>query len=526
MTLTLLLSTLALAETQPGPGVALAAMHQALGGSSVDSVQTVQMQVESEHWDYGQARDWGEDPAHIGTSRTLLTHGFEGGMHLLLEPRPVYPAEWKWSFEETYAAGRACGSRVGRDEFGGKARAAVPAGRIGYRTKLATLTSVWLLDRTVLQQITDWRVGEDSPDLHGTWQGAPITLVLDDQSNLPRSVTVLEDNALMGDVSYTVRYDDWANVGPGSLPKTLTHEVAGHVVQRDRISEVRLDEPATFSVADKHCDGIRAEEVRLGHHRARFLADFTLKGFLKDHDLYDHQVVWEQVAAGVFMARGPLYGSMVVDLGDQVVVAELPFSPERSAALLDLVAEKIPGKPVSYVVNSHLHHDHFGGLRAAVARGIPVVLAPNKVEALMRFSGAPKTLVPDEQMASSAQPIPVPVDGASWTLQGPERSVVVYKVHTGHGGDMLMTFEPASGTLFVADLFSPGIPPTRGLGGAIGRLAIGALFPLSKETFTSWARQLATALGETRIEPEQYIGGHGAYVGRPRDVEVLLRWGR
>jgi len=506
----------------------LDAMHDALGGAAIDQVETLQTTIASEHWDFSQARDWGEDPAYIGTTDMVVTHDFEGGMHLELSPRPVYPAQWKWTYDETYRGDRPCGLRKGTDEFGGKKKAAVSAGRIGYRTKLATVSSVWLLDRMALRgEIDDWSgVQAEGPlTLRGTWRGAPVTLELDPDSKLPLAFTVVEDNAIMGDVPYRVAYSDWTTVGRGQLPTRLTQTVDGHVYQEDVHGDFRTDVDASFNVADKFCEDIDPAEVEQGWHRARFLVDFTLKGFLKDHDLNDHTVLWEEFAPGVYMAAGALYSSMVIDLGDQVVVAELPFSTERSAALLDLIAEKIPGKPVSHVVNSHLHHDHFGGLRAAVAREIPVVLAPNKVEALTTYAARPKTLIPDEQSEAGHTPSLIPVDEDSWTLQGSEREVVVYKIDVGHGGLMLMTYVPDTGSLFIADLYSPGIPPTKGLGGAIGRLAIGALFPMTKDTFTSWAAQLVEVLEARDLTPTHLVGGHGHYPGTFKEVQTVVRWG-
>jgi glyoxylase-like metal-dependent hydrolase (beta-lactamase superfamily II) len=506
----------------------LDAMHAALGGQSLDEAKTLQTTISQKHWDFSQARDWGEEPAYVGVATTTVTHDFRGGMHLALSPRPIYPAQWKWDYEETYRSDKACGFRRGTDEYGGKKSAPTPAGRIGYRTKLAKVASVWLLDRLVVrEEVTDWHgVATDGPlVLSGTWHGAPVTLTLDPSSHLPLSFAVIEDNAIMGDIPYVVSYADWTTVSGGQLPQKLVHTVAGHVYQRDQHSDFTLDVDADFQVADKHCEDVDLAEVELGHHRAQFLMNFTLKGFLKDHDLFDHSVSWEEFEPGVFLAAGPLYSSMVVDLGDQVVVTELPFSTERSAALLDLVAAKLPGKPITHVVNSHLHHDHFGGLRAAVARGIPVVLAPNKVEALTQYAAAPKTLVTDEQSVAGNTPQIITVDEDTWELKGSERSLVVHKIDVRHGGDMLMVYVPDTKSLFIADLFSPGIPPTKGLGGSIGRLAIGALFPVSKQTFTDWAGQLVEVLEDRNLAPERIVGGHGAYAATLKELHTVVKWG-
>ena len=47
--------------------------------------------------------------------------------------------------------------------------------------------------------------------------------------------------------------------------------------------------------------------------------------------------------------------------------------------VLAQVKKLAPGKPIRYVVNSHNHFDHSGGLRAAVAEGATIITqAENK----------------------------------------------------------------------------------------------------------------------------------------------------
>ena len=48
------------------------------------------------------------------------------------------------------------------------------------------------------------------------------------------------------------------------------------------------------------------------------------------------------------------------------MLVEAPLNEERSLVLIDKIKELIPNKPIKYVVNSHVHFDHTGGLRTFV----------------------------------------------------------------------------------------------------------------------------------------------------------------
>ncbi|WP_221798824.1 MBL fold metallo-hydrolase [Paenibacillus typhae] len=70
--------------------------------------------------------------------------------------------------------------------------------------------------------------------------------------------------------------------------------------------------------------------------------------------------VW---AAIVVPGSGALGNASIIDLGDSTVVVDT-FSLPQAAVLLKEAAEKLTGKPVQYVVNTHYHGDHHYGNQA------------------------------------------------------------------------------------------------------------------------------------------------------------------
>lgn len=83
-------------------------------------------------------------------------------------------------------------------------------------------------------------------------------------------------------------------------------------------------------------------------------------GILRRHGLY-------QVAEGVWQVRGFDISNMTVVRGTTGWILIDPLTGRETArAALDLVNEKLGKRPVSAVIFSHSHGDHFGGVRGVV----------------------------------------------------------------------------------------------------------------------------------------------------------------
>jgi len=98
-------------------------------------------------------------------------------------------------------------------------------------------------------------------------------------------------------------------------------------------------------------------------------------GILRQHGLY-------QVAEGVWQVRGFDISNMTVVRGTTGWILIDPLTGRETAkAALDLVNEKLGQRPVTAVIYSHSHGDHFGGVRgvvdeADVKAGKVAIIAP------------------------------------------------------------------------------------------------------------------------------------------------------
>jgi glyoxylase-like metal-dependent hydrolase (beta-lactamase superfamily II) len=189
----------------------------------------------------------------------------------------------------------------------------------------------------------------------------------------------------------------------------------------------------------------------------------------------------------------------VVDQGTRLVVVEAPQTAARTEAVLDTLRARFPGKPVGLVVNTHHHWDHAGGLRAALAAGLPVVTHARNAAFVRGIAAARKTVRPDA-LARRLGPARVRVPAItavedSLALGAGDRRIVIYRLPTAHVEGMLAAYVPGTRLLFVSDVLTPG--PT--------------LAPAGSAEIVALARARGIAV-------DRVAGGHGG-VANWTDVE-------
>ena len=81
----------------------------------------------------------------------------------------------------------------------------------------------------------------------------------------------------------------------------------------------------------------------------------------------------EKIADGVWFLTGGTHHSILVEFKDYLTLIEAPQTPERTKAVLAEVKKLVPGKPLRYLVNTHYHFDHSGGVRTAAAQNLTIV---------------------------------------------------------------------------------------------------------------------------------------------------------
>jgi len=159
---------------------------------------------------------------------------------------------------------------------------------------------------------------------------------------------------------------------------------------------------------------------------------------------------------------------MAVEFRDFVAVVEAPLNEERSLAVIAEVYRLVPNKPIRYLVNTHHHFDHSGGLRTYVAEGATIVThqANRDFYEEVFFSPLPRALQPDRLFTLNPDVVRDAVFemvNQKYVLSDGTRTMDLYAVPgLGHASTMLVAYLPKEKILVNADLYSPpapGAPP-------------------------------------------------------------------
>jgi glyoxylase-like metal-dependent hydrolase (beta-lactamase superfamily II) len=178
----------------------------------------------------------------------------------------------------------------------------------------------------------------------------------------------------------------------------------------------------------------------------------------------------EKLADGVYLMGGAPANSYMVEFRDFVAVFEAPGNEERSLAVIEEIAKLAPGKPIRWLVSSHPHFDHIGGLRTYLHIGATIVAHMKNIAFLNRdvLNYEPRTVEPD--IVSRWPPTEVS-EGynyeavqESYVITDNQRILRVYYVQPlRHVEGMLMAYLPAERIAFEADLFDTHEPPQAAL---------------------------------------------------------------
>jgi len=155
-----------------------------------------------------------------------------------------------------------------------------------------------------------------------------------------------------------------------------------------------------------------------------------------------------------------------------ITVIEAPLNEERSLAVIADVKKLIPNKPIRYLVSTHHHWDHLGGVRAYVQQeGVTIVLQQNNHAYYAEvLTVRPWTLKPDRLALAPPEEVAegytFETVGQKYVLTDGTKVMEVYNVQgLAHAQGMLMAYLPKEKLLIEADIVDTDRPlpatPTR-----------------------------------------------------------------
>lgn len=239
------------------------------------------------------------------------------------------------------------------------------------------------------------------------------------------------DNAALGDTLFEAIYSDYKDFGGVKFPTHIVQKQGGYPILDLTIADVKPNAAVNIQPAQGR-GGAAAGAAPAAQASATS----------------------EKLADGVYLISGG-YASVAVEFKDHIALIEGPQSDERATAIIAEAKRVLPNKPIKYVVNTHHHFDHAGGLRAFVAEGATVVTHQVNRPYYEKLFVAPHTLNPD-RLARLPRKATFETMTERKVLTDGNQIVELHHLQgSGHNEGIIVAYLPKQKILVEADAYNP-----------------------------------------------------------------------
>ncbi len=123
--------------------------------------------------------------------------------------------------------------------------------------------------------------------------------------------------------------------------------------------------------------------------------------------------------------------------------------------LMQAVKKTIPGKPVRYVVLTHYHSDHTGGIRPFIEAGAKIVASPETVAVIRRAFGRKFSIASKDNETFPKTADFETVKAEQLISDGEHEAKIINIGKNPHVEGMLVVYLPKQKILYQSDLFEP-----------------------------------------------------------------------
>jgi glyoxylase-like metal-dependent hydrolase (beta-lactamase superfamily II) len=188
------------------------------------------------------------------------------------------------------------------------------------------------------------------------------------------------------------------------------------------------------------------------------------------------------------------YDSLIIEFSDHIMMLEAGQSQARALAYVEETKKLIPGKPIRYVMNTHPHADHTGGLPVLVAEGATIIAHENSREFFERALNTPRTLL-DDTLSRNPKRARVDAIGDKKVYSDRTRTVEIYHIYPApHSNGLIVAYIPKEKVLYQGDFSLPG----------------------PGQEANDHVKALAPALEKLNLDFERYINTHASAAPQTR----------
>jgi glyoxylase-like metal-dependent hydrolase (beta-lactamase superfamily II) len=274
---------------------------------------------------------------------------------------------------------------------------------------------------------------------------------VNDQNIVERVETALGEN-IMGDMQIVATYTGWKDFGGAMAPAKIVQTRGGWPFFEVDVTSAKVNPadvatlvPPPAPAGGRGGPGGGAPGGGGGRGAAPAL-----------------MVTSEKLGDGLYrLTTGPgSYDSVIVEFKDYTMMLEAGQSEARALAYIAETKKLIPNKPIRYVMNTHPHSDHTGGLPAMVAEGATIITQKNNEAFLEKALNTPRTLLNDT-LAKNPKKAKIEAVAEKKVYSDGTRTVEMYHVSpVPHSNGLMIAYIPKEKIIFQGDfsLPAPGQP--------------------------------------------------------------------
>jgi glyoxylase-like metal-dependent hydrolase (beta-lactamase superfamily II) len=453
---------------------------KAMGGAdALRGLKSVTITGEAKYVEPGQSKVAGREPKHVEDVSFTVTRDLAGGRARTQWDRDhKYPdPAGKIKYTETVMPN---GGFVTDDKGASKAMASL---RVAAALRELNRSSPTLLIKAMdnakdVRAVGNQRIGRRSYRAVSFNDGGVSYIILfDSRSHLPAAIRTLDDDNVHGDQYYDAVLSDWKAVGGVQVAHSLSYRIGGIEVAKVSYKNVA----ANASIADDAFaapDAVRA--ALKGPATANVPYQWIIRRLQMSRYIDSEQpflppggsLKLVELAPNVQHVQGGGANNLIVAMKDFLVMFDSPYGEAQSRMAIDLAKAKYPGKPIKYLVQTHHHMDHSGGMRTYVAEGATILVAAPTGSYFRRALRNPRTVANDAQQKARKRVRVTEIKDEQTLRDSAGNEIRIYNIKNPHAEGYLLGHVVKDNIVFVTDLISPRGPVTR----TEGSLAVGAAF--------------------------------------------------
>ncbi len=441
------------------------------GGAELRAIKGLAIKGDARFWEPGQSFVAGAEPRFLGDATFTVTWDLANNRSRTAWDRdqkyPDPPVKLKYTETVLPTLGYVT------DDKSSQAMSGI---RVAAHQRELERASPWLLVKALdepgkVRAAGSQRLGQQSlPAVSYADGAATFTILFDPKTHLPAAIRTRDDDNINGDSNFDLMLADWKPVGRVQIAHSLSYRVNDVEVARLTYREVSANPaaaPDTFAVPD--VVKASAKPPATGNVpyqwvlRRLFLTRFTDSDNIIFANGAGLKLV--ELAPNVQHVQGGNANNLIIAMKDYLVIFDAPYGELQSRWVIDAAKMKYPGKPIRYLVLTHHHMDHTGGMRTYVAEGAKVIVPTPDKAYFERDVKAPHTIVSDELQKKPRSTEIIEVRD-QMPLKDETVEIRLYNIPNPHAQGFLLAHIVTGNILYVTDLISPRGPIDRSEGTA------------------------------------------------------------